>query len=329
MDYSEVKLWNFTQSSFSVVRDCRTKHRTEVDVSKTRALSGRHMDNSSIKLTKAVCFWTSVICQSYVSQSYVSHIAGELYWACFHTVDHPGFEKKRIRLRVRPCYLLQSRLSKDERSYHPLAVSFPSSFYSESHTSLQILMRWKCSSTTLCPRSLEKPLTCGFWIEWRGRSTVPVRTRKLGITRRKSERALNFFFCSADRRKSMRAHNEKQRKKTCLAFSSYPALLSSSFSLDWWNIVSQANQQSFLRIEKRVAQKEAATIYLFHLFDIKEKRCVPGGPRECSTRMELLNCKRQTGDATNRPYSRLQLRLFPRVRSAVYFRVVIRCFRPS
>ena len=28
-------------------------------------------------------------------------------------------------------------------------------------------------------------------------------------------------------------------------------------------------------------------------------------------------------------YSRLQLRLFPRVRSAVYFRVVIRCFRPS
>ena len=102
-------------------------------------------------------------------------------------------KKKRACLRVRPaCCLLQSRLWKDERSYHPLAVSFPSSFYSESCTYLQILMRWKCCSTSLCPRSLEKPLTYGFWIDWRGRSTVPVRTRKLcvGIPRRKPERAL-------------------------------------------------------------------------------------------------------------------------------------------
>ena len=105
-------------------------------------------------------------------------------------------EKKRVRLRVRPCYLLQSRLSKEERSYHPLAVYFPSSFYSERYTSLQILIRWKCCSTTLCPRSLEKLLTYGFWIEWSGRSTVPVRTRKLcvGIPRRKSERAHFFVF---------------------------------------------------------------------------------------------------------------------------------------
>ena len=107
-------------------------------------------------------------------------------------------EKKRVRLRVRPCYLLQSRLSQEERSYHPLAVSFPSFFfYSERYTSLQILMRWKCCSTTLCPGPLEKLLTYGFWIEWSGRSTVPVRTRKLcvGIPRRKSrERALLFIY---------------------------------------------------------------------------------------------------------------------------------------
>ena len=122
-------------------------------------------------------------------------------------------EKKRVRRRVRPCYLLQSQLSKEERSYHPLAVSFPSSFYSERYTSLQILMRWICCSTALCLRSLKKLLTYGFWIEWSGRSTVPVRTRQLcvGIPRKKSERAL--FFFSADWRKSMRAHNEKHRKK--------------------------------------------------------------------------------------------------------------------
>ena len=82
-------------------------------------------------------------------------------------------EKKRVRLRVIPCYLFQSQLSNNERPYHPLLVSFfPSSFYSESCTSLQILIRWKCCSTTLCPRSLEKPVTyvfwIWFWIEWRG-----------------------------------------------------------------------------------------------------------------------------------------------------------------
>ena len=131
-------------------------------------------------------------------------------------------EKKRVCLRVRPCYLLQLRLPKDERSDHPLAVSFPSSFYSESYTSLQILMRWKSCLTTLCLTSLEKPLTYVFWIERRRRSTVPVRTRELcvGIPRRKSERALNFFF-SADWQKSMRAHNEKHRKKTCQALCTY------------------------------------------------------------------------------------------------------------
>ena len=105
---------------------------------------------------------------------------------------------------------------KDKRSYHPLAVSFSSSLYSESCTLLQFLMLWKCCSTTLCPSSQEKPKTYGFWIEWRGRSTAQVggdtQTLCVGIPRIKSERALNFFF-SADWRKSMRAHNEKHRKK--------------------------------------------------------------------------------------------------------------------
>ena len=131
-------------------------------------------------------------------------------------------EKKRVRLRVRPYFLLQSRL---KRSYHPLTVSFPSSFYSEIYTPLQFIKRWKCCSTTLCPRSLEKPLTNGFWIEWRGRSTVRTRKLCIGIPRRKSERALNFFFFSADWRKPMRAHNEKHRKKLAWPYQHNSAVL--------------------------------------------------------------------------------------------------------
>ena len=58
------------------------------------------------------------------------------------------------------------------------------------------------------------------WPTWvlpvdRAKATVPARTRKLcgGIPRSKSESALFFFFFFGDWRKSMRAHNEKHRKK--------------------------------------------------------------------------------------------------------------------
>ena len=44
----------------STVEDCRTKHGTE-DLLKTCVLAGKRMDNSSSKLTEAVCYLTSVI----------------------------------------------------------------------------------------------------------------------------------------------------------------------------------------------------------------------------------------------------------------------------
>ena len=95
-------------------------------------------------------------------------------------------EKKRVRLRVRPWYLLQSRLSKDERS------SSTGSLFS------LIFSFWKlCLLANL--DALKMLLDYAF----------------CGTPRRKSERALYLFFVlfSADWRKSMRAHNEKHRKK--------------------------------------------------------------------------------------------------------------------
>ena len=55
------KTFTHSHSSSSVVGDCRTKHWIE-DVSKTCVLSSRRMDESSVKFTKVVCSWTSVIC---------------------------------------------------------------------------------------------------------------------------------------------------------------------------------------------------------------------------------------------------------------------------
>ena len=101
------------------------------------------MDNSSIdiKLTnlKVVRSWTSATGNTkHFSYSWSS-------------------EMKRVRLLVRPCYLLQSRQSKDERSYHPLEVSFPSSFYYESWTSLQF------ASLDVLKISLDYPLPAVTW----------------------------------------------------------------------------------------------------------------------------------------------------------------------
>ena len=118
-------------------------------------------------------------------------------------------EKKRVRLRVRPG-LLSSPITtiKKETSGH--TIHWQSLFSPLFILTLQILMRWKCCSTTLCPRSLEKPQVLDRvdgMVDSMGADTQTLcwdSTQKIG-------RAHNFF--SADWRKSMRAHNEKHRKK--------------------------------------------------------------------------------------------------------------------
>ena len=198
MDYSEVK-WNLSTLLF--LADCR--HQTE-SMSKTGVLSSKRMDNPSTKLTKIVCSWTSVICHDTTIGNFSYSFSYS--WSS---------EKKKVRLRVRPCCLLQSRLSKDERSYHPLAVSFPSSFYSESCTSLQIWMRWKCCSTTLARGHLKSrwPTSSGL----SGGDGWRYRCRQvnfvLGFHAENRKEHLIFFFFLADWQKSMRAHNEKHGKK--------------------------------------------------------------------------------------------------------------------
>ena len=100
VDHSEAKgnLCTLLFQFSSAVEDCRTKQGTE-DLSKMRVVSGKRMDNSSSKLTKAVCFLTSVI----------SH-------------DTKRFLVQLIKKEngspsgVRPCYFLQSRASKEDRS---------------------------------------------------------------------------------------------------------------------------------------------------------------------------------------------------------------------
>ena len=151
MDYSEIK-WNLHTLLFQ----------------RGRGLSNETLDRRRVKNACAILQAHG----QFLDQAYkgcvllgVSHMPPAMLSVFSYRWSS---EKKRVRLRVGPCYLLQSRLSKDERSYHPLAVSFPSSFYSESCTSLQILMRWKCCSASLFPKSLEKTFTFGFWIEWTG-----------------------------------------------------------------------------------------------------------------------------------------------------------------
>ena len=109
---------------------------------KTCVLFGKSMGNSSSKLTKAICHLTSVI----------SH---DITVSVFTYSWLP--ERKRFAFGVRPCYFFQSRLSKEDPGHtiHIRWSLFPFSFFfSENWASLQILVRWKCCSTTgtLCPR---------------------------------------------------------------------------------------------------------------------------------------------------------------------------------
>ena len=86
---------HFSSFQFSsTVEDCRTKHGTE-DLLKMCVLSGERTDNSSSKLTKAVCY--------YYLTFVISHNAKR-------------FLIQRFAFGVTPCYLLQSRLSKEDRS---------------------------------------------------------------------------------------------------------------------------------------------------------------------------------------------------------------------
>ena len=128
-------------------------------------------------------------------------------------------EKKRVRLRVRPCYLLQSRQTKDERSYHPLAVSFPSSFYSESCTFLckswctENIARLPFASSHLKSRWPTGSGSSGGYGRWYRCGHAKF---VLGFNAENRKEHLIFLFCFfflADWRKSMRAHNEKHRKK--------------------------------------------------------------------------------------------------------------------
>ena len=60
---------------------------------------------------------------------------------------------------------------------------------------MQILMRWKCCSTILCPRSLEKPLTYAFWIEWMGTvDGTGANTQTLCLGFHAENRKEHFFF---------------------------------------------------------------------------------------------------------------------------------------
>ena len=108
-----------------------------------------------------------------------------------------------------PCYLLQSSIKRRPvKLPTPVSLfSLLSFFFAENCASLHILGRWKCCSTTLClltnlgSSSRSSPDTQTLW--W---DSTPGS---------KSESALIFlcFFFFGDWRKSMRAHNEKHRKK--------------------------------------------------------------------------------------------------------------------
>ena len=82
-----------THSSSSAVGDCRPKHRTE-DVSTTCVLSSRHMDNSSIKLTRCVLLGVSHMPPAILSVFSYS-------WSS---------EKERVRLRVRLVQLCDNKI---------------------------------------------------------------------------------------------------------------------------------------------------------------------------------------------------------------------------
>ena len=174
-----------------------------------RVLSSRRKDNSSIKLTKVVCSWAA-------------YATGDTKRFLIQLVIRK--EKGSPSGKTRPATF--SNLDYQKTSGHTIHwQSLFLFFYSESCTSLQILMRWKCCSTNLCPRSLEKPLTNGSTSSgssggdgqrYRGGHTNFVLGFRAEIGKEHLIFLFSFFF-SADWRKSMQAHSEKHRKKTCLA----------------------------------------------------------------------------------------------------------------
>ena len=114
----------------STVEDCRTKYGTE-DLLKMCVLSGKRMDNSSSKLTEAVCYsiWHPSYPTTLSAFSYNGSPSGN------------ALLSSSIKTQRRPVKL----------STPVILFFFLSCFFSEKGASLQILGRWKCCSTTLCP----------------------------------------------------------------------------------------------------------------------------------------------------------------------------------